>query len=91
VGGRLSAPERESLRSRRLAYAWHLEISKSELCPCERNERLRTCHRCALHGGKWGKATRHALGVGLVRGTADGSKGSEDSEYERELHSERGR
>jgi hypothetical protein len=44
---------------------------------------------CALHGGKWGKATGHALGVGLWRGGADGGEGSEDGEYERELHSER--
>jgi hypothetical protein len=31
-----------------LAYAWHLEISKSESCPCGQNERLATFNRCTL-------------------------------------------
>lgn len=80
-----------SADSRRLAYAWHLEISKTESCPCGQNVRLRTFNTCALHGGEWGKATGHALGVGLQRGSTDGGEGSEDGEYERELHGERGK
>ena len=76
---------------RRLAYAWHLEISKSESCPCGQNERLRTCNRCAFHGGEWGKATGHALAVGLHKGSADSGEGSEDGKYERKLHGARGR
>ena len=68
---------------RRFAYAWHLEISKSESCPCGQNERLRTFNRCAPHGREWGKATGHALGVGPWKGSADCGEGSKDaSEYE---------
>jgi hypothetical protein len=33
---------------RPLAYAWHLEISKNESCPCGQIERLGTFNRCAL-------------------------------------------
>jgi hypothetical protein len=74
---------------RMVRHVWRLKIAKGRLSTKGRREISRTLDgRSTLQGlgVKWGQSTSHALSVCLNWGSTDGDEGSEDSEYDGELH-----
>jgi hypothetical protein len=74
---------------RMVRHVWQLKIAKGRLSTKGRREISRTLDgRSTLQGlgVKWGQSTSHALSVCLNWGSTDGDEGSEDSEYDGELH-----
>ena len=73
----------------RVRYVWRLKIAKGRLSTKVRRETSRTLNgRSTLQGlgVKWGQSTSHTLSVCLSWCSTDGDEGSEDSEYDGELH-----